>query len=201
MSAPPRETDMTVTLVNAVRSLSAGVASLKVAVELLTARVEELREDIARLSELMSKSVESFQTKSDDLIKKMADFSEKAPRELKLSFDLFLEGLSKTVNEIAEEYSRLLDELCLLRGKLSEGLTSVFSECNELRSEVMSLRTSQRDAILLLTELAAKFDQELSVVKSELHELELLVADLSARVNSLAESRASGQVAERKEGS
>jgi len=52
-----------------------------------------------------------------------------------------------------------------------------------------------------LTELAAKFDQELSVVKSELHELELLVADLSARVNSLAESRASGQVAERKEGS
>jgi len=174
---------------NAIRSLSAGIASLKIATELLTTRVEDLHEDILKLTDLMTKSLSEFEEKSENLITKMGELSEKTPRELKITFDLFLEGLSRKISEVVEEYNKLLDEISLIRGKMAEGLTSVFSECNELRGEVASLRSANKDLSLLLTELLASFEKESAAIKSKLHDIELLLVDVSVRVGKLSESQ------------
>jgi len=182
-----REQEINEVLLSAIRSLSAGIASLKIAVELLTTRVEDLHEDVLKLTKLMTQTLSEFQERSEKLITRMSEFSEKTPSEFKMSFDLFLERLSKKVSEMMEEYNKLLDELSLIRGKLSEGLISVFSECNELKSEVATVRSSNKDLSLLLTELLATFERESAAIKAKLHDIELLLVDMSVRVGKTAE--------------
>lgn len=178
----PREQRVNEVLMNAIRSLSAGIASLKIAIELLTSRVEDLHEDVLKMSNLISQTSSEFQERSENLVAKMNEFSEKTPSELKMTFDLFLEGLSKKMSEVVEKYNEMLDELSLIRGKLSEGLISVFSECNELKSEVATVRSSNKDLSLLLTELLATFEKESASIKAKLHDIELLLVDISVRL-------------------
>jgi len=175
-----------------VKTLYNGISSLKVSVEMLSERISDLEGTLNSVAKLVDEKTILIVKVSDELKKQLEqvnstsrELSERLPREVTNVVEGFAANLNKTVGKLEEMYSRMLDELTLIKRSFGDQVAVTMEAVNEIKGDVLSLRSKVEELGLTISELSSSVGRELAETRSKIHELELLVTDLSVRLASL----------------
>ncbi|RLE93715.1 MAG: hypothetical protein DRN04_06225 [Thermoprotei archaeon] len=175
-----------------IKTLYNGISSLKVSVEMLSERVSDLEKALDSVAKLVDEKTILLVNVSDELKKRLEEvnvvskeLSDKLPKNVTDIIGEFATNLNKAVGKLEEMYSKMLDELTLIKRSFGDQVAVTMEAVNEVKGDVLSLRSKVEELGLTVNELSSTVNRELAETMSKIHELELLVTDLSVRLASL----------------
>jgi len=169
-------------LPEAIRTLYSGVSSLKVSIDFLNEKVIELERSLEELSKLTAEYMDKFSKDSQILIKALEDFSEKSSKDMGTTLDLFLGKFHRDIERLVSTHEELLGELSSIRTIIQDKLGAILEVYSDLRNEVLTVKSLLNESIVSLGDLSVQMKANYSSLTSKMHELELLITDLSLRI-------------------
>ncbi|RLE97853.1 MAG: hypothetical protein DRJ63_08565 [Thermoprotei archaeon] len=181
-----------------IRTLYKGISTLKVSIELLSERVNELERTLGSVAKLIDEKTTALVNTTNELKENLRDLSstsdklsEELPKEVADAVRNAVSQLTETINKLEDFYMNMSNELTLIKRSFGDQVTVTLESMNEIKGDILSLRAKIEDLTVCVNELSTTVRKEFDETRSKVHELELMVADLSVRLTSL-EQRVKG---------
>ncbi len=168
-------------LIAAIRKLLKGVSALKVSLDVLNDRVLELKE----ATESLRRTVDEGLRALSDAEKSLEGSVEAMNAEVRAALDAFLSRFREDVDALVRRLAEVDDSLTLTRTELKDLMMSAMEGYREARGELLSLKSSVESMTLAASGLESAVRKLEEGVLAKMHELELMVEDLAARVSAL----------------
>jgi len=187
-------------LLAALKRLNNGIYALKVTVDFLSSRIGALQENIFNLEKALRDHISRFQEEtgkfseeSKEVLNSLRTYAETVPKEVRLSLDLFLEKLSRDLEEARSLVNTVESDILSLRAQVKEIQIVVTDTMSSVKADVSSLRAKFSEMEAVLSELAQKVARLEETVLATTKQLELAIRDLSTQVSAIRTKVSRGQ--------
>ena len=187
-------------LLAALKRLNNGIYALKVTVDFLSSRIGALQENMSNLEMALREHITQFQeetsrfsSESKDLLDDLRTYAEAVPKEVRLSLDLFLEKLSRDLEDARSLVSSVEGDILSLRAQIKEVQIVVADTMTSVKADVSSLRAKFSEMEAVLAELAQKVTRLEETMLAVTKQLEFAIRDLSTQVSALRRKISQGQ--------
>uniref|UniRef100_A0A7J3X8Q9 Uncharacterized protein n=1 Tax=Thermofilum pendens TaxID=2269 RepID=A0A7J3X8Q9_THEPE len=187
-------------LLAALKRLNNGIYALKVTVDFLSSRIGALQENMSNLEKALREHITQFQeetsrfsSESKDVLDNLRTYAEAVPKEVRLSLDLFLEKLSRDLEDARSLVSSVEGDILSLRAQIKEVQIVVADTMTSVKADVSSLRAKFSEMEAVLAELAQKVTRLEETMLAVTKQLEFAIRDLSTQVSALRRKISQGQ--------
>uniref|UniRef100_A0A7C1P0X7 Uncharacterized protein n=1 Tax=Thermofilum pendens TaxID=2269 RepID=A0A7C1P0X7_THEPE len=187
-------------LLAALKRLNNGIYALKVTVDFLSSRIGALQENMSNLEKALREHITQFQeetsrfsSESKDVLDDLRTYAEAVPKEVRLSLDLFLEKLSRDLEDARSLVSSVEGDILSLRAQIKEVQIVVADTMTSVKADVSSLRAKFSEMEAVLAELAQKVTRLEETMLAVTKQLEFAIRDLSTQVSALRRKISQGQ--------
>jgi chromosome segregation ATPase len=187
-------------LLAALKRLNNGIYALKVTVDFLSSRIGSLQENISNLEKAlrehttrMQEEMGKFSAESREILDSMRGYAEALPKDVRLSLDLFLEKLSRDLEEARSLVNTVEGDILSLRAQVKEVQMVVADTMSSVKADVSSLRAKFSEMEAVLSELAQRVSRLEETMLATTRQLEFAIRDLSTQVAALRMKVSQGQ--------
>jgi hypothetical protein len=179
-------------LLAALKRLNNGIYALKVTVDFLSSRIGALQENIFNLEKALRDHIARVQeetgrlsAESKEVLNSMRSYAETLPKEVRLSLDIFLEKLSRDLEETRDLVGAVGGDILSLRSQVKEVQMVVTDTMSSVKADVGSLRAKLSEVEAVVSELAQRVLRLEETTLATYRQLELAIRDLSTQVTAL----------------